>query len=639
MKRLHFFLGKGGVGKTTVASAFAVRCALRESARPVLLISTDPAHSLADVLQTRLGDQPTKVKSTAPGHLHAWQINSQKLFSDFLEEYRNGILDLIDKGSLFSREDIAPLLDTSLPGMSEMAALLAIRDAIACTRYSRIIVDTAPFGHTLRLFSLPEQFVRFLHFLELAASRDRVLAEHFGGRQAPGGSQLITHFREIIDDIRKAITNAEVFLVTTAELFSLHESVRCTSALEAQSPRIEITGIVLNRVVPTKIRCANCNGSHKSFEKAHKFLQRYFPAVPIHVGQDPGGPILGPKTLAAFGEHVFAAKRLVYDLHPPRARAITLEKTKWPVVGGRLAFVLGKGGVGKTTTSAALAFATRRHSNATVEVCSVDPAPSLDDVFKAQIGPTSQAVFGDSGFRASELDAVALFRSWISDLQSQVAETTSSEISGIHVDLSFERQLLSELLEIVPPGIDEVLAIFRIFDLVASANPRLVIDMAPTGHALELLRMPERILIWCRLLLKTLAAHRTLAFARDAAAKIAEMSVRTRELAALLKDSESSEMDVVMLPEPLPDRETDRLIGALKAGKLPVRRIFLNRVLMDDRKTCHRCSRARQWQRATLAAISKRYRGAEMFVIRNFPDEIAGKKALASFTGELWRLT
>jgi arsenite-transporting ATPase len=307
-------------------------------------------------------------------------------------------------------------------------------------------------------------------------------------------------------------------------------------------------------------------------------------------------------------------------------------------VGGRLAFVLGKGGVGKTTTSAALAFATRHHSNATVEVCSVDPAPSLDDIFKAEIGPTSQPVFGDSGFRASELDAVALFRSWISDLQAQVEETTSSEISGIHVDLSFERQLLSELLEIVPPGVDEVLAIFRIFDLVARANPRLVIDMAPTGHALELLRMPERILVWCRLLLKTLAAHRTLAFARDAAAKIAEMSVRTRELAALLENSESAEMNVVMLPEPLPDRETERLIGELKLAKLSARRIFLNRVLMDDRKTCRRCSRARQWQQATLATIRKRYHGIELLVIRNFPGEIAGKKALVAFTGEIWRL-
>ena len=250
----------------------------------------------------------------------------------------------------------------------------------------------------------------------------------------------------------------------------------------------------------------------------------------------------------------------------------------------------------------------------------------------------SQPVFGDAKLRASELDAIALFRAWISDLRSAIQDATSSEVSGIHLDLSFERQLLSELLEIVPPGVDEVLAVFRIFDLVADGSARIVIDMAPTGHALEFLSMPDRILVWCRLLLKTLASHRKLGFARDAAAKIAEMSVRTRELAALMKNSESTEMDVVMLPEPLPDRETERLIGELNAGKLPLRRIFLNRVIMDKVNKCPRCARTRRWQQATLAAMKKRHHGIEMLVIRNFPEEIAGEAALQSFTGELWRV-
>lgn len=640
MKRLCFFLGKGGVGKTTVASAFAVRTALRERTGRVLLISTDPAHSLADVLQTRLSDQPKKVKLHSSGRLHAWQINSENLFGDFLRDYKQGILDLIDKGSLFSRQDIEPLLDTALPGMAEMAGLIAIREAIASAKYSQIVVDTAPFGHTLRLFSLPEQFAKFLNFLEIAGSRDRVLAEHFGGGPPAADSGLLENFRGMIQYIHKAITaDTDVFLVTTPEQFSLQESVRCTTALKEHTPPIQIAGIVLNRVIARKSRCRDCNCAEGASHAAQKFLRKHFPTVPIRVGEDPGGPILGTATLAAFGEHVFAGKRLKYNLRTPRTTATTLKQTTWPVVDGRVALVLGKGGVGKTTTSAALAFNTRHRENIGVEICSVDPAPSLDDVFKAQIGPESQPIFGDPKLRASELDAIAVFRHWMQELQSAIAAATGSEISGIHVDLSFERQLLSELLEIVPPGVDEVLAIFRIFDLVQSGGSKVVIDMAPTGHALELLRMPQRILVWSRLLLKTLAAHRTLALARDAAAKIAEMSVRTRQLLALLKDSESAEMDVVMLPEPLPDRETERLTAELEAVKLPVRRIFLNRVLMDDGAKCPRCSRARQWQQATLASIKKRYRGIELLVIRNFPDQIAGEGTLQSFTGELWRLS
>ncbi len=632
-------MGKGGAGKTTVSAAFAVRAALHEPSGRVLLISTDPAHSLADILQVHLTDRPTPVKLPRPGRLAAWQINCEKLFTDFLAEYKDDILDLIEKGSIFSRQDIAPLLDTTLPGMAEMAALLAIREAIGSRKYVRIVVDTAPFGHTLRLFSLPEQFVRFLNFLELASSRDQILAQHFGGKTHPVSTGLVSHFRNMVEEIQNATgEKAELVLVTTAEAFSLNESVRCGSALREQSPPLRISSIVLNRVILAK-GCKQCARAGVAARKAKQFLTRHFPGSPIQVGEDPGGPIVGVTSLAAFGEHVFARRRLKYDLQPPPSRSIGLEETTWPVLDKRLCLVLGKGGVGKTTTSAALAFHTRKRSKAAVEICSVDPAPSLDDIFQAPIGPQSQAVFGDRKFRASELDALALFRDWVSTLRSSVEEATTSEISGIHVDLSFERQLLSALLEIVPPGVDEVLAIFRIFDLLGSGTTRVIIDMAPTGHALELLRMPDRMLIWSRLLLKTLAAHRTLALARDAAAKIAEMSVRVRELAALLRDSDSTEMNVVMLPEPLPDRETERLIAQVEAQKLPLRRIFLNRVLMNlDKTRCRRCRRAGQWQQATLSSVQKRYRNLEIYVIRNYPAEIAGKKALQSFTGRLWRL-
>jgi arsenite/tail-anchored protein-transporting ATPase len=626
------------VGKTTVSAAFAVRAALRERRGRVLLVSTDPAHSLADILQMRLGDEPRRVKLPGSGHLYAWQINSQNLFAKFLSKYKDDILNLIDKGSIFSRQDIEPLLDTTLPGMAEMSALLGIHDAIGSQKYSRIVVDTAPFGHTLRLFSLPEQFVRFLNFLELAAARDQVLAAHFGGKRRAGTADPVAHFRKMVQEIQDATSNkAELVLVATGEQFSLNESVRCSSAVQEQSPPLRFASIVLNRVKVAK-GCSDCERSRIATQEARTFLAMYFPRIPIRLGEDPGGPILGATALAGFGEHVFSGKRLKYGLRPPATRPARLRETTWPVLDKRLCLVAGKGGVGKTTTSAALAFHARRKSRTAVEICSVDPAPSLADIFDARIGPESQPIFGDSKLRASELDAVALFRDWVSDLRSSVEDATTSEVSGIHIDLSFERQLLSELLEIIPPGVDEVLAIFRIFDLVGGGATRIVIDMAPTGHALELLRMPERILVWSRLLLKTLAAHRTLAFARDAAAKIAEMSVRVRELAALLTDSDSTEMNVVMLPEPLPDRETERLIAEIKVQKLPLRRIFLNRVLLDEATKCRRCARARQWQEATLAAMKQRHQDLELFVIRNFPNEIVGKEALQSFTGELWRL-
>jgi arsenite-transporting ATPase len=309
-----------------------------------------------------------------------------------------------------------------------------------------------------------------------------------------------------------------------------------------------------------------------------------------------------------------------------------------------LSFVLGKGGVGKTTISAALGVSTRQGKKHPVQICSVDPAPSLDDIFQKAIGDKPVSVLGDPNFHASEMDSVAIFAQWVREVRANIEDATGAEVSGIHVDLSFERQLLSELLEIVPPGVDEVLAIFRILDLLSNdlssgRDQRLVIDMAPTGHALELLRMPDQILAWTRPLLKTLASHRTLAAARDAAVKIAGLGQQVRELIGLLKDRARARIYIVLLPELLPDRETERLVSGLRTLHLIPKSMFVNRVIFaKDVGRCPRCIRSMQRQQVVIARLGKKYKGVDIYVVRNFPKEIAGKAALDAFTGELWQV-
>ena len=211
----------------------------------------------------------------------------------------------------------------------------------------------------------------------------------------------------------------------------------------------------------------------------------------------------------------------------------------------------------------------------------------------------------------------------------------------MHLDLSFDRRLIEALLDIVPPGVDELFAIFRLLDLLGSAPARqqkLVLDMAPTGHALELLRMPERMLGWSRLLLRILAHHRGLALAQDLAVEIAELSQRVRKLAAMLKDRRKAQAAVVMLAEPLPDRQTARLISELNQLKVHTPAVFVNRVRMEESR-CRHCQIARRWQLHTLAGLRDRlkFRG-EIFVIPNFPGELAGRRGLQSLIQEIWRL-
>jgi arsenite-transporting ATPase len=350
---------------------------------------------------------------------------------------------------------------------------------------------------------------------------------------------------------------------------------------------------------------------------------------------------MGPDALHRFGEHVFASRRLQLppQISKSKRKPTALLHAQWPALNSRISFVIGKGRVGKTTVSAALGFHERKTSNAAVEICSVDPAPSLDDIFQTAIGDDPKAVLGDKHFRASELDSAALFHSWIAEIREDVDSATTSEQSGVHVDLSFERELLSALLDIVPPGLDEVLAIFRIMDLRSSTNGKIIIDMAPTGHALELLRMPQPIVTWSRLLLKSLAAHRKLALARNAAVRIAELELRARELLQAFKRPGEVNVFAVMLPEPLPDRETERLLAELDQLGLTASALFVNRLIFaKDAANCPRCRLAARWQSSVLTNLNSRSSAKKIFVIRNFIDEIAGADGLRAITDELWRL-
>lgn len=637
---MSLFIGKGGVGKTTVSAAYAVHSALKDPKKNVLLLSTDPAHSLADVLQQPLAGRPARVRLPGPGRLSAWQINAEKQFRAFLDDRKTEILSILESGSIFSREEIAPFLDANLPGMAEMAALLAIHDALGSGRYSQVVVDTAPFGHTLRLFEMPEHFERFLSFLELAASRDRVLAAHFGGSAKLVGAELLSDWRATIDALRQAfLRDARLFLVTTPETFALNESFRCAAVLRGLSPPLEISTIVLNRAVSHARNCRICLKLERATKSAYPLLKKKFPKAQMHTAEDTGAPIVGTEGLKAFADHVFIRNRLNWKPSAPKTEKIDFLPAKWPVLDTPLTLVLGKGGVGKTTISAALGFQTRVKSHLSIEICSVDPAPSLDDIFQTEVGDQSKPVLGDPKFHASEMDPAAGFKEWAERVKRQIDDSMTSDGSQVHIDLWFERQLFEQLLESVPPGLDEILAVFRMVDLLAEPSRRIVVDMAPTGHALELLRTPERILVWTRLLLKTLAAHRKLAIARDAGVEVAQLGQRVRSLAEILKNPERTTICTVMLAESLPDRETERLVADLRSLDLSPGPLFVNRVLFrKDVGKCGRCRRASDWQMATLSKLRRRYKETSIFVARNFPSEIAGKRGLRSFTSELWQL-
>ena len=614
--------------------------AVEQTRRSVLLISTDPAHSLADIFETHLGDSPSKLSLAGRKHLHVWQIDAQKQFDEFVGTYREHILRVVESGTIFSRAEIEPLLDTTIPGMAEVAALLAIDDLLAADEYDEIVVDTAPVGHTLRLFEMPAHFARFLDFLDVASSRDQWLAQRFGSG-GTGSQPFVDKWRQSVERVQHALRdeNSRIVLVTTPEKFALNESVRAAEALRAPDLGLRISGIVVNRAVTRAGSCSRCKRRAGDFRHAREFLRSHFPRVRVNVAEDEGSPISGTVNLLAFARQVFGGSKTALRVKSPPGHDIAFEAVPWPDLPTPLTLTVGKGGVGKTTVSAALAFRHRVAHRNPVTVCSTDPAPSLDDVFQQEVGDEVAPVLGDRGLRAVEVDSVAEFARWSEAMKRKLEGALTSDVRGVHLDLSFDRQVITALLDVVPPGVDEIFAIFRILDLLSGRKESLVIDMAPTGHALELLRMPQRMQLWTRLLLKSLAAHRTLPLAQDVAVEIAAVGQRFRVLDQKLEDARQSRVWPVMLAETLPDRETGRLLQQIEGIGLHAAPLVVNRVIFsEDAGDCRRCRRAHDWQMATLASLRRRWKSKKIFVVRDFGREISGKKALKQFTSQIWQL-
>ena len=174
-----FFGGKGGVGKTTCAAAAAVRAA--EEGEQVLVVSTDPAHSLGDALGTKLGPDAKKVT----GRLSAAQLDADRALGRWVDERENAFRTIAERGTYLDDEDVERLLSLSLPGVDELVGLVELRRLANVREYDRVVVDTAPTGHTLRLLEMPETLRRFAEVLDDMHAKHRFLASSLGGRWRP----------------------------------------------------------------------------------------------------------------------------------------------------------------------------------------------------------------------------------------------------------------------------------------------------------------------------------------------------------------------------------------------------------------------------------------------------------------------
>lgn len=246
--RVVLFTGKGGVGKTTVAAATASLAAA--GGRKTLVVSTDPAHSLADALDQPIGAAPTEVSNS----LFGMQVDSQAAFERTWSELQVYLLEMLAAGGV---EPVEAHELTVLPGAEEIFALLAVRDAARAGDFDVVCVDCAPTSETLRLLRLPEALTWWMDRLyspERRAIRSlRPLLGQLSGLPLPSDAVFaaVARLRTELADVRSLLTDPEVStvrIVLTPEQVVIAEARRTLTALSLHGYAVD--GIVANRVFP-----------------------------------------------------------------------------------------------------------------------------------------------------------------------------------------------------------------------------------------------------------------------------------------------------------------------------------------------------------------------------------------------------
>jgi len=608
------------------------------------VVSTDPAHSLGDALKKKLTDRPTAVavgrtpfderRRVGPARqFHALELDARRAFARWLREHRRPLGDILEQGTWLDREDVEELLDLSIPGIDELVGLLEITRLARSGLADLIVVDTAPTGHTLRLLASPETVGAVASVLDALHEEHRLIRDQLARVGRPEASDrlidlLAEQAREmaaLLHDPRRTT----VHWVTLPEELSVNEASDAVSALARSGLHVE--AIIVNRVLPDGGPCPLC-GRRRSLERAVMTQidrgiarGREVRVVPAEI-QEP----TGVKALAKIGRALAAPakKRVGADLrarpelalrraqderrrvgppgghmspplrNPSNQRPTTVPETLDAFNGAKLLFFGGKGGVGKTTVAAAAALRLAGADSARrVLLISTDPAHSLGDVFAAKVGDSPRPIAGGPrNLLVQELDATRAWATRRASVEAAVDDLAAALGSG---SLSLTRTRVSELIDLAPPGVDELFGVLSVFE-ARDKYDVIVIDTAPTGHALRLLAMPDVVRDWVQALLRVLLKYRALVRPGQLAAELVDMSRSTRELRLVLRNGEESRFIVVTRPAEVPGAETSRLLRRLRSLHLAVPAIVANALTLSP----GRCARCR-----TTASAERRHLG------------------------------
>lgn len=521
-----FFTGKGGVGKTSTACATAV--ALADQGKKILLVSTDPASNLQDVLGLALTNQIVPVPSVE--NLYACNLDPEEAASAYREQvvgpYRGKLPDTV---VATMEEQLSGACTVEIAAFDEFTRLLG--DADVVDSYDHIIFDTAPTGHTLRLLQLPTAWSGFLE-------------ESTHGASCLGPLSGLEDKKDLYSKTVKALSDPSkttLVLVSRPDASSLYEANR--ASLELKEIGINNQLLLINGLLQTHL--SEDDISYAFYHRQRHALQEMPAALKQVVTYSlpfVSYSLTGIQNL----RYLFKQFTLpVSELKDHTEGSISLPGLHQVVDsfsqdGTRVIFTMGKGGVGKTTVASAIAvgLAERGHK---VHLTTTDPAAHLEYMFEQNTGHNNLSI--------SSINPVEEVEKY----KHEVLKNAGKEV---------DEEGIAYLQEDLNSPCTEEIAVFRAFAEVVERSEQeiVVIDTAPTGHTLLLLDSAE-------------------AYHKEMTRATGEVPESVKKLLPRLRDLKETGVVIVTLAEATPVLEAGRLQEDLKRAQIEPKWWVINQSL------------------------------------------------------------
>ena len=397
-----------------------------------------------------------------------------------------------------------------------------------------------------------------------------------------------------------------------AEALSIH--VTGILLQELKHLGITVQDIVVNRLIEAQADCPNCRDwesrqSQALAAIADTFAQYTLWGLPLFLDH-----VRGVQALQTVWEHVrrlnMRKRNQALSVTFVEQQACVTDPASLPAHSMKLILFAGKGGVGKTTLACASALRlAEQYPEKKILLFSIDPAHSLGACLERTVGPQETRIA--PGLTAIELDAQAEFAYLRQRYTHELTGVLASASGQAGIDFAFDRDVMERMIDLAPPGLDEMLALMRIVKLIDQESYDLfILDTAPTGHLLRFLEMPELIESWLKTFFSLFLKYKNIFWLPNVTALMVELSRRIKSFRRILIDPERSALMAVAIPSQMAFEETKDLLAACQRLGVSVPGIFVNMITPDS--DCRVCSVIRRMEQPILRQYASEFAGHQI---------------------------